>query len=40
MANGITFSGVGNGTVVKNAQAYSYDDGFEFFGGSVIWKTT
>jgi hypothetical protein len=34
--NGITFSGVGNGTVVKNAQAYStYDDGFEFFGGSV-----
>ena len=34
--NGITFSGVGSGTVVKNAQAYStYDDGFEFFGGSV-----
>ena len=34
--NGITFSGVGSATVLKNMQAYStYDDGFEFFGGSV-----
>jgi len=35
-ANGITFYGVGNGTLVENCQAYKgSDDGFEFFGGSV-----
>lgn len=34
--NGLTFTGVGSGTTVSNAQAYStYDDGFEFFGGAV-----
>jgi hypothetical protein len=33
--NGITFSGVGRGTVVKNLQVYStYDDGIEMFGGA------
>ena len=35
-ANGITFYGVGNGTIVDHCQAYKgSDDGFEFFGGSV-----
>ena len=35
-ANGITFYGVGSGTVVENCQAYMCsDDGFEWFGGSV-----
>ena len=32
--NGITFGGVGSGTVVKNLEIYSsYDDGIEMFGG-------
>lgn len=35
-ANGITFYGVGSGTIVDHCQAYKgSDDGFEFFGGSV-----
>lgn len=34
--NGISFFGVGSGTVVENVQAYhGADDGFEFFGGTV-----
>mgnify|MGYP003574970824 CR=1 FL=1 len=34
--NGVSFFGVGSGTVVENVQAYhGADDGFEFFGGSV-----
>ncbi len=34
--NGITFGGVGRGTVVENLQVYStYDDGIEMFGGAV-----
>ena len=34
--NGISFGGVGNGTVIENLQVYStYDDGIEFFGGSA-----
>jgi hypothetical protein len=34
--NGITFYGVGNGTVVNNiASLYGDDDAIEFFGGSV-----
>lgn len=38
-ANGISFYGVGNGTTVEYVQAYNgYDDGFEFFGGSVDVK--
>ena len=38
-ANGMTFYGVGNGTVVENCEAYhGSDDGFEFFGGSVNVK--
>lgn len=37
--NGITFNAVGRGTVVENVQVYStYDDGFEFFGGTVNLK--
>ena len=33
-ANGISFYGVGNGTIVDHCQAYKgSDDGFEFFGG-------
>ena len=37
--NGITFAGVGNGTVVENCEvAYNLDDGFEFFGGTVNVK--
>jgi hypothetical protein len=32
--NGITFSGVGSGTIVNNLQVYStFDDGIEMFGG-------
>ena len=32
--NGITFSGVGSGTIVSNLQVYStFDDGIEMFGG-------
>ena len=38
-SNGISFYGVGNGTVVENIQAYKgADDGLEFFGGSVNVK--
>ena len=38
-ANGMTFYGVGYGTVVENCEAYhGSDDGFEFFGGSVNVK--
>lgn len=34
--NGITFNAVGSGTTVSNVEVYSaYDDGMEFFGGSV-----
>jgi hypothetical protein len=34
--NGVSFFGVGSGTVVENVQAFhGADDGFEFFGGSV-----
>ncbi len=34
--NGITFGGVGRGTVVENCEvAWNLDDGFEFFGGTV-----
>lgn len=34
--NGISFGGVGSGTVIENLQVYStYDDGIEMFGGSV-----
>ncbi|HEX9981303.1 MAG TPA: hypothetical protein VGB50_12140 [Flavobacterium sp.] len=34
--NGISFFGVGNGTVVENVQVFhGADDGFEFFGGTV-----
>jgi hypothetical protein len=33
--NGITFGGVGRGTVVENLQVYStFDDGIEMFGGA------
>lgn len=35
-ANGISFYGVGSGTIVDHCEAYKgSDDGFEFFGGSV-----
>jgi hypothetical protein len=34
--NGVTFNAVGSGTTVENLEVYSsYDDGVEFFGGSV-----
>ncbi len=34
--NGVTFNAVGSGTTVENLQVYSaYDDGIEFFGGTV-----
>lgn len=34
--NGISFGGVGSGTIVNNLEAYStYDDGIELFGGAV-----
>ncbi len=37
--NGISFQGVGNGTVVTNVQVHgSSDDGVEFYGGSVNVK--
>lgn len=37
--NGITFGGVGNGTVVENIEIVgNQDDGIEFFGGSVNVK--
>lgn len=37
--NGLTFSGVGNKTVIENIQvSYSGDDAFEWFGGSVNCK--
>lgn len=34
--NGISLNGVGSGTTIENIEVYSvYDDGIEFFGGSV-----
>nr|WP_199002506.1 hypothetical protein [Flavobacterium sp. ASV13] len=37
--NGLSFFGVGSGTVVENVEAYhGADDGFEFFGGTVNTK--
>jgi hypothetical protein len=37
--NGITFGGVGAGTVVDHCEvAFNVDDGFEFFGGNVNAK--
>lgn len=37
--NGVTFGGVGSGTVVEHIEVYSNaDDGFEFFGGTVNTK--
>ncbi|MCF7804709.1 MAG: T9SS type A sorting domain-containing protein [Candidatus Marinimicrobia bacterium] len=37
--NGITFAGVGDGTVVEHCEvAWNLDDGFEFFGGTVNVK--
>ncbi len=37
--NGITFGGVGTGTVVDNVQvSYANDDSFEWFGGTVNCK--
>jgi hypothetical protein len=37
--NGLTMGGVGNGTVIDNVQvAYSGDDSFEWFGGTVNAK--
>ena len=37
--NGITFAGVGSGTIVENVEVVSnLDDGIEFFGGSVSVK--
>jgi hypothetical protein len=37
--NGITFSGVGRNTIVRNLQVYStFDDGIEMFGGAVSFE--
>ncbi len=37
--NGITFGGVGSGTVVDHIEVYNnFDDGIEFFGGTVNAK--
>lgn len=37
--NGVTFSGVGRNTVVRNLQTYStFDDGIEMFGGAVNFE--
>lgn len=37
--NGISFGGVGSGTIVKNLEVYStYDDGIEMFGGAVSFE--
>lgn len=37
--NGLTFGGVGRGTIVENVQvSYSGDDAFEWFGGTVNCK--
>ncbi|MFA6234371.1 MAG: hypothetical protein WC824_09365 [Bacteroidota bacterium] len=37
--NGLTLGGVGSGTVIDHVQVtYSFDDGFEFFGGTVNAK--
>ncbi len=37
--NGITFGGVGSGTVVENIEVVAnFDDGIEFFGGTVNLK--
>ena len=37
--NGLTFGGVGSGTIVEHCEvAFNLDDGFEFFGGTVNAK--
>lgn len=37
--NGVTFSGVGRNTIVRNLQTYStFDDGIEMFGGAVSFE--
>lgn len=37
--NGLTFGGVGNGTVIENIMvSYGNDDAYEFFGGTVNCK--
>ncbi|MDN4165887.1 right-handed parallel beta-helix repeat-containing protein [Cytophagales bacterium LB-30] len=37
--NGLTLGGVGSGTVIENVEVYgNYDDGIEFFGGTVNAK--
>lgn len=37
--NGLTFGGVGSGTIVDNVQvSYANDDSFEWFGGTVTCK--
>ncbi|MCZ7556527.1 MAG: T9SS C-terminal target domain-containing protein [Bacteroidia bacterium] len=37
--NGLTLGGVGSGTTIDHVQvSYSFDDGFEFFGGTVNAK--
>ena len=37
--NGLTLGGVGSGTTIENVEIiYNYDDGVEFFGGSVNVK--
>jgi len=37
--NGLTMGGVGNGTTIEYVQvSYSFDDGFEWFGGTVNCK--
>ncbi|MBE0644401.1 MAG: hypothetical protein IH600_10010 [Bacteroidetes bacterium] len=37
--NGLTLGGVGSGTTIDHVQvSYSFDDGFEFFGGTVNCK--
>ena len=37
--NGLTFGGVGSGTIIDNVQvSYANDDSFEWFGGTVNCK--
>lgn len=37
--NGITLAGVGDGTIIENCEVYcNFDDGFEWFGGTVNGK--
>ena len=37
--NGITFTGVGRNTIIRNLQVYStFDDGIEMFGGAVNFE--